>query len=139
MLLAFHVVAIGIWIGCILTEGVMEASRDNSLAHHKAIANIHTKIDKFIEGPALVAVLITGVILFGQGDQPQMIKIKAAIGLLAIALNAVCIYLIRKRDRLFVAGDDEQAIKAGKLQDAVGGLMILCIITAIVLGFMYSN
>ena len=137
MILTLHIMAIGIWVGCILTEGVMEASREKDLQHHKSISSMHTKIDLFVEGPALIVLFVTGLIMFTQGDQPNIIRVKAIIGMVAIALNCVCFYLIAKRDRLFAAGDDEQAIKMAKVQDAVGGLMILCIIAALTIGLVY--
>lgn len=137
MILTLHIMAIGIWVGCILTEGVMEASREKDLRHHKEISSIHTKIDKFVEGPALIVLFVTGLMLFSQGEHSNIIRVKAVIGMVAIALNCVCFYLIAKRDRLFVAGHDEQAIKMAKIQDSVGGLMILCIIAAMTIGLVY--
>lgn len=137
VLLLTHIIAVGVWLGCIATESVMEAGREKSISHHQAVAEIHKWIDIFVEIPMVILVLVTGVLLFSQHPQPDIIKIKVALGLIAISLNLLCFYFIIKRNQLFITGNDTKATTFSKYQDIAGGIMIMCILAVVSIGFKH--
>jgi hypothetical protein len=59
---AAHLVALGMWLGVVITEVLSEFAASDA-ASLRVAARFHYNVDKFGELPILFAVLITGTIL----------------------------------------------------------------------------
>ena len=96
-----HFIFICVWLGVVLVETVLEFSGRAELDLRKA-AELHFWIDLMIEFPIVSGVLITGIILTVMaGSLSQLMWIKIAMGLVAIASNIYCgaLVMIRYRRR----------------------------------------
>ena len=85
-----HLVALGMWLGVVITEVLFEfaGSDPDSL---RAAARFHYNVDLFGELPILAAVLITGTILAIQAWPLSPLHfIKIAASLVAVAANLIC-------------------------------------------------
>ena len=58
-LLIIHLIAIGIWAGCVATETVLELAQEKIPPNKSYLAPLHAKIDIAIEIPAILATLNT--------------------------------------------------------------------------------
>ena len=66
-LIAIHASFAALWLGCILTEALFERAllskgRDGQLT----LAHLHVSVDKAVELPAIIGVLVSGFLLLGQ-------------------------------------------------------------------------
>ena len=92
-----HLVALGIWLGVVITEVLFEfaGSDADSL---RAAARFHYNVDKFGELPILVAVLVTGTILAVRAwPLTPLHLIKIAASLIALGCALVCMLWVFRR------------------------------------------
>ncbi len=101
-LVALHVILVCIWLGLVLAETIIEFSghQDDDLL--KA-AQLHYRIDCFLEIPIVLAVLLTGIVLSIQfWPLSRLLGIKIGCAMVAIAVNLYCAVLVilryRRRD-----------------------------------------
>ena len=101
-----HVIALGAWLGVVITEVLFEfaASDGESL---RAAARFHYNVDKFGEVPILFAVLITGTILAVRAwPLTPLHFIKIAASLIAVGCALICTIWVFQRRRI----DDVNAL-----------------------------
>ena len=137
LLLFIHLLAIGVWTGCVLTEVVCEIGQKNALFKDNYIASLHWNIDKFVELPAILVALITGVLMLDTAPNDAVISFKVIAGLAAVCLNSLASFLVFKRYKCFLANDEEGFFKYNLWHDRVGVGCVLSISTAIILGGYY--
>jgi len=93
-----HLMALGIWLGIVLTEVLFEfsGSDPDSL---RAAARFHYTVDMFGELPVLAAVIVTGVLLASRvGPLTPLHHVKIAASLVAIGSNLVCaVWVVQRR------------------------------------------
>jgi hypothetical protein len=95
-----HLVALGIWLGVVITEVLFEfaGSDADSL---RAAARFHYNVDKFGELPILFAVLITGTILAVRAwPLTPLHFIKIAASLIAVGFALICTLLVFQRRQI---------------------------------------
>jgi tetratricopeptide (TPR) repeat protein len=64
----------------------------------KTLANLHVRVDQFVEIPAIVAVIVTGAALWLQAPPTsQGFTLMLVAGCLAIVANLVCVWLVFAR------------------------------------------
>jgi hypothetical protein len=98
MTLAFHVVFVGIRLGCVLTEALFERTLlGKGRANELILAKLHRNVDLFIEIPAFVIVSATGLLLLRDAAQTTTLQLKIAAALTAIVANVYCVYLVFAR------------------------------------------
>lgn len=121
VLLFLHILAIGIWIGVVGAEFVIEFAGMKSQEARLAASRLHYLTDIWIEVPAFLVVLVTGFLMLTPEQMSGLFLVKVIFGLLAVALNAVCVFAVFKRqkhaERGNVAGMDsvEPLMKFGGL------------------------
>lgn len=131
--LLVHVLALGAWIGCIATETVVEhAVRRDSERDY--VASVHWPIDLYVETPAFVLVALSGVVLFSTAARDGMLFLKVGIGLLAVACNAVCVYVVWRRRAARALGDDAAYRRLDDLQHKLGAALVVLIVVTLALG-----
>lgn len=95
-----HVFALGVWMGCVTIEAIMEtfAHRDETL--RAGIARIHFWIDMLAEIPAFTLVAVSGIAMY----QPELMHGAYALmviaGAVAIAVNVLCVLPVVRRRRV---------------------------------------
>jgi hypothetical protein len=95
-----HLMALGIWLGIVLTEALFEfsGSDPDSL---RAAARFHYTVDMFGELPVLAAVIVTGVLLVGRvGPLTPLHYVKIAASIVAIGSNLICAVWVVQRRRI---------------------------------------
>lgn len=95
-----HLIALGMWLGVVITEVLFEfaGSDADSL---RAAARFHYNVDKFGELPILVAVLVTGTMLTVRAwPLTPLHVIKIAASLIAVGSALVCVLWVFRRRRI---------------------------------------
>ena len=99
-----HLVALGMWLGVVITEVLFEfaGSDPDSL---RAAARFHYNVDKFGELPILVAVLVTGAALAVQARPLTPLHIiKIAASLIAVGASLLCVLWVFQRRHVRARG-----------------------------------
>lgn len=97
---AAHLIALGMWLGVVITEVLFEfaASDAESL---RAAARFHYNVDKYGELPILVAVLGTGAMLAVRAwPLTPLHVIKIAVSLVAVGSALICVHWVFQRRRI---------------------------------------
>ena len=103
-----HLIALGLWGGIVLAEGVLEVVGTRSRAGAKLAAEVHYWIDLFCEAPVLFAVLFTGGVLAWTLPLTTLHWVKIALGLAAVGINFWCLGVVVRRHRRFEGSSDAQ-------------------------------
>jgi uncharacterized membrane protein len=141
ILLPLHLVFIGLWLGCVLTEALFERAllgqgRDKELV----LTALHKRVDLFIEIPAFTLVVLTGCALLTSAPQSAVFHLKLAFASVAVIANVYCVHLVFKRDRLARSSDWNAFEAIDHLQHKMGAVVLLAIIGALGLGlYMFSG
>jgi hypothetical protein len=99
----FHLIFLSLWGGVVAAEFVVELALRRGHAREAAVA--HYWIDLLVEGPLLLAVLITGGLLLQRAWPPSTLHVvKIACALVALAINSWCVLMVIARRRSL--GDD---------------------------------
>ena len=135
MLLILHLLFIGLWLGCVLTEALLErALLGRGRAHELLRADLHKRVDVWIEIPAFVAVVVTGGMLFAQAAPSAWLNIKVALGLLAVLINGVCVGLVFARAKAAHSGNWERFDRLDHVQHKLGAVVLLALLGALGVG-----
>lgn len=133
-LLFVHLTAIGIWIGCILVEAAFEHTIAKTGPLRAVVADLHVVVDIWIETPAFLTVLATGILMLPHAGLTTSLVVKIVIGLLAVAINAWCVWIVVRRRGLAHAGEIAAFDAIDHLQHKVGGLLLALIAVALAIG-----
>ncbi len=135
MLLIFHLLFIGIWLGCVLTEALFErALLGRGRAHELLLADLHKRVDVWIEIPAFAAVVVTGGMLFTQATPSAWLHFKIVLGLLAVLTNGVCVGLVFARAKAAHLGNWERFDRLDHVQHKLGAVVLLALLGALGVG-----
>jgi hypothetical protein len=133
ILLILHLLALGVWIGVVGAEFAIEfygMRDDESLP---IAAELHYKTDIWIEIPAFLTVLVTGLLMLRENHLSGLFLLKLVFALLAIFFNFVCVYAVFKRRTSLRSGDAEGVRTAGRAMK-LGGAIIPTFLVAFSLG-----
>lgn len=135
MIIFIHLIFIGVWLGCVLTEALFErALLHQGRDKEKILSKLHVKVDTFIEIPAFVIVAATGFYLLSATNFDAFLIAKIVFGILAILLNIYCVYLVFERDKAAINDDWARFEKLDHVQHKAGAAVLICIILAIIAG-----
>ncbi len=129
-----HLLALGIWLGCILTEAAFEHTLPRDEAFERAVARLHVLVDIWIETPAFVVVLVTGTLMLADAPWDGALRAKVALGLAAVAINVWCVWLVFRRRALHERGERAAALAVDNLQHKAGGVLLAVILAALAIG-----
>ena len=133
-LLLAHLMAIGIWIGCILVEAVFEHTIPKNGGLREIVADLHVRVDVWVETPAFLIVLATGLAMLPGVGLTTWFVAKIAIGLLAVLVNAWCVWIVVRRRTLAHGGDIAAFDAIDHLQHKAGGALLVLIAVALGIG-----
>jgi hypothetical protein len=95
-----HLMALGIWLGIVITEALFEFSGSDADSL-RAAARFHYTVDMFGELPVLAVVIVTGVLLASRvGPLTPLHYVKIAASLVAIGSNLICALWVVQRRRI---------------------------------------
>jgi uncharacterized membrane protein len=140
-LLPLHLVFVGLWLGCVLTEALFERAllgqgRDKELV----LTALHKRVDLFIEIPAFTLVVLTGGLLLAGAPASALLHTKIGLALVAVITNIVCVHLVFKRDRLARAGNWQAFEAIDHLQHKLGAVVLIGLLGALGIGlFLYAS
>jgi Na+-translocating ferredoxin:NAD+ oxidoreductase RnfE subunit len=135
MLLPLHLLCIGLWLGCVLTEALFErALLGQGRAQELLLADLHKRVDAWIEIPVFVAVVVTGGLMLTQATPSFWLSTKVALGLLAVLANGVCVGLVFARANAAHVGDWERFDRLDHVQHKLGAVVLLAILGALGVG-----
>ena len=95
-----HVIALGMWLGVVITEVLFEFAGSDAESL-RAAARFHYNVDKYGELPILVAVLVTGTMLAVRAwPLTPLHVIKIAASLVAVGSALICVRWVFQRQRI---------------------------------------
>ncbi len=106
-----HFLVLGTWLGVVLAELVFEAAGARSGPLRRAAAAFHGAVDRYLEIPILLGVLLTGVALLAQTDFDGLLAVKIACGGGAVAVNFACAVVVFQREKEAKEGATEERLK----------------------------
>lgn len=132
----FHASFASVWLGCVITEALFErALLAGGRSAHRVLADLHVRVDKFIELPAILIVLFTGVWLWLTSPTSGVAFYSMlAAGLVAMAANAYCILLVFKRREAAHADEWDEFDRLDHQQHKFGAVVLVGLLAAIVSG-----
>ncbi|AJY32952.1 putative membrane protein [Burkholderia thailandensis 34] len=134
LVLFLHLIFVAAWMSCVIVEGIFEHAIDRSPEQRAFISKLHWSTDKYVEIPAFTIVLITGVILLAHRAPTPLLLTKVAFGTLAIALNAVCVWIVIRRTRYAARNDYAAWERIDRLQHKLGGVVAISMLVALGIG-----
>jgi len=129
-----HLMAVGIWIGCVMTETVMELAEQYKPPQETNIAAFHWKIDMFVELPAIAVALGSGLMLASVAAADPLIHTKIGLGLTAAIGNLISVVLIYKRNQAHINEDWATYKKLDLLHARIGKLFLVVLVATFGLG-----
>jgi hypothetical protein len=137
ILLTLHLLALGVWIGVVGAEFAIEfygMKDDDSL---RTASELHYKTDIWVEVPAFLTVLVTGLLMLGDSDLSGLFLLKLTFALLAIFFNCICVYAVFKR-RASLRRGDALGLEAADRAMKLGGAIIPTFLVAFALGMYHA-
>jgi len=131
----FHALLVGAWIGIVLIEALFERAllgqgRDKDLL----LARLRWKVDKVVELPLLIAVVVSGAKLLQGVPLDGLLRAKLACAALAVFANLYCIWLVKLRLKMAEAGAWELFAMIDRRQHVVGAVVLAALLAAAGLG-----
>jgi hypothetical protein len=122
-LAAAHILFLGLWGGLVLVEIAFEAQMFRGKLDEKSVAGLHRITDRFIEIPILIAVLLTGWLLWKQTGYDHALMTKVLFGLVAVFANVVCYVIVELRasEALRAVESDNGGPRLRRLSIALAG------------------
>lgn len=138
-ILITHLVFVGLWLGCVLTEALFErALLGQGRDKEKILANLHKRVDAIVEIPAFLVVLVTGAVLFARSDLTLLLITKASFGVVAILANIYCVHLVFQRADCALKDDWKGFERIDHLQHKYGAVVLVGILGALFTGLYMS-
>jgi len=128
-----HLLSLGIWIGCIATETVVEHSVQDEHARDY-VARVHWPIDLYVEVPAFMLVALSGLMLWRQSQPDLLLTVKAAAGVAGVFANAACVWIVCARARARTAANQAAYRRLDDAQHKFGAVLVALLAIALGLG-----
>ena len=135
-ILAFHFGFATIWLGCVITEALFErALLAGDRSAHLTLSDLHVRVDKFIEIPAILVVVVTGVWMWLNATPTSTsFYVMLVAGLIAIVANFYCVLLVfKRRDAAHLECWDEFD-RLDLLQHKIGAIVLFGLLVALASG-----
>ena len=133
-LVLVHVLAVGVWLGCLATEIVFEKAAAGDEALRPFLSRLHDRVDRFVEGPAFVVTAASGLALWAGTTTTVLLAVKIAVAVATILLNVWCVRIVFDRDRAAREGRWADWGRIDHLQHKVGGGVAIGLVVATGLG-----
>ncbi|MCL1961640.1 MAG: hypothetical protein FWG56_07705 [Desulfovibrionaceae bacterium] len=135
--LPLHLTLAGLWVGCVLTEVFFErALLGHGHEQERVLAQLHRKVDLWIELPALIGVFLTGGTMLHRAQRDPWLMGKVACGLLAVLANLYCVYLVLQRARCAQAGQWKAFERIDHAQHRWGAVVLIALLLSLLQGLI---
>jgi hypothetical protein len=134
-LLTAHLFAVAFWLGVVGVEYLLERGRAQSQQHGFNVARLHFQIDAFLEMPAFMVVLATGLALVDLERLSGLYALKVAAGALAVLGNALCVVPVIRRKHAAERQDLRAVIGYSRWVDRISAAAIPAGLAAFALGW----
>jgi len=131
--LGIHLLAIGVWVGVVGAEFIIEFAGMKDDEALKRASLLHYKTDVWVEIPAFAIVLVTGLMMVNASHLTGLFLVKIIFAVAAILLNLVNVYAVFRRRR-FALVDDMEGVQSTARLIQVSGLIIPCFLIAFGIG-----
>ncbi|MBN7796664.1 hypothetical protein [Parahaliea mediterranea] len=138
IVLIVHLLAVGVWIGVVGAEWVIERDGTASPEANLRAASMHAVTDRWIELPALLVILATGLLMLHERHFEGLFLYKLIFAMLAILFNLICVYAVFKRKECLQIDDAKGLARAGRYMLISAGV-IPSFILAIGLGIYIAG
>ena len=141
VLLPLHLAFVGIWLGCVITEAIFErALLGKGRTQELILVALHKRVDLVVEIPAFIAVLVTGAAMLSSVNPSPLLTTKIAFGLLAIATNIYCVWLVFRRAQAALSDQQAEFTRLDHLQHKFGAVVLLALVAALAIGvYLYAG
>ena len=134
-LLPLHLACAGIWLGCVITEALFErALLGKGRTQELILVALHKRVDLFVEIPAFVGVLLTGLLMLSAATPDLLLTTKIGFGVLAMGANVYCVWLVFRRADAALAAQQAQLARLDHQQHKFGAVVLLALIAALGVG-----
>lgn len=135
-----HLIILSMWGGVVATEAVIEVYPFRKRELHAATIRFHYWIDLLVELPLVLALIVTGVVLFFLTDPLTPLHlVKIGLGGAAVGVNLFCIVVVVRRGRRLAHDAEEAGLwRASRTVLACFVVGLLCASGAAVLGFRFA-
>lgn len=136
--LLVHLLALGVWLGCVSVESIIETFAHRDAALRAAVARMHFWVDVLVEVPAFTLVAVSGVAMLRADLFRGAYAVMVVAGSLAIAVNLWCVLPVVRRK---VAADrnDPRAVAAqSRLVYVAFAVGVPCGLLALVCGVLLA-
>jgi hypothetical protein len=103
------------------------------------VADIHYNIDLYLETPAFITVLVTGLIMLNGHPLTGLYLIKVCAGFIAILGNVGCVYAIVCRKWAARVKDFPALVKYSYMVDKLSAVAVPAGFTALFIGFYLAH
>lgn len=133
-----HASLAALWLGCVLTEVFFERTLlAAGPAQHRLLAQLHRRVDLWLELPALLGVAVTGgLLLAGRSGTDALLGWKLAAGIAAVACNLYCVVLVLRRAACAEAGDATGFARLDRAQHRWGAGVLVALLAALTLALL---
>lgn len=139
LVLSIHLFAAAFWFGVLGVEFILEQGRTRSREHGYAVADIHYNIDLFLETPAFLVVLITGLMMLQGHPLSGLFLAKVCAGAIAILGNVGCVYAIVRRKWAAHTNDFKSVVKYSYMVDKLSAIAVPAGFAALFIGFYLAH
>ncbi|MBQ0961284.1 hypothetical protein KAK06_20170 [Ideonella sp. 4Y11] len=119
-----HAVSASAWLGCVLTELVLEKGLDRP-GDHARRAELHWRIDCWVELPLVALTTVAGVAAWAGSWTDPALVLMAVAGGGAVMANGVCSVWVWRRWQAARLGNSEAHAHADAWQHRWGALVAL--------------
>ncbi|WP_296509363.1 hypothetical protein [Rhodoferax sp.] len=139
-MLVLHLLSIGLWLGCVLTEALFErALLGQGRASELLLADLHKRVDIWVEIPAFMAVVVTGGLILAQVPPSFWLALKVGLGLLAVLANSLCVGVVFARAKAAHAGQWERFEQLDSVQHKLGAIVLVGMLGALLVGLSLAT
>ena len=98
LLTFIHIFLMGIWLGVVLVEAVLEIFGHRNPDRIGDVTKIHYNIDRFLELPILILISVVGITIFDSKYlSNNMYLAKMVFGVITVTINFLCVIPVFKR------------------------------------------
>lgn len=134
-----HVFSLGVWLGSVGIESVLETLAHRDARLQPAVARMHFWIDALIEVPAFTIVALSGAAMLRVERLHGAYLLMVAAGSVAIAVNLWCVLPVVQRKRAADRGDAARIGAESRRITAAFAIGVPCGLAALVGGLLLSR
>ncbi|MCK6556484.1 hypothetical protein L6Q96_18185 [Candidatus Binatia bacterium] len=137
--LLVHLLALGVWLGCVGVEAVIETFAHRDAALRAAVARMHFWIDALVEVPAFTLVAVSGVAMLRLELLHGAYATMVIAGSVAIAVNLWCVLPVVRRKVAADRNDPHAVAAQSRLVYVAFAVGVPCGLLALVSGVLLAS